>query len=81
MAIWATIALRAAGKDPKKTLVAGIDATREALDEMRKANLKVTDFQDTKVRRALQCRCQARQGQEGRFRYMAPVPTGRQGER
>jgi len=48
MAIGAIMALRAAGKDPRKTLVAGVDATRQALGEMQKSNLAVTVFQDAK---------------------------------
>jgi len=48
MAIGAIMALQAAGKDPKKTLVAGIDATRDALGEMQKGNLAGTVFQDAK---------------------------------
>ena len=48
MAIGAIIALQAAGSDPKKTLVAGVDATRDALGEMQKNNLAVTVFQDAK---------------------------------
>lgn len=48
MAIGAIMALQASGKDPKKTLIAGIDATRDALGEMQKGNLAVTVFQDAK---------------------------------
>jgi inositol transport system substrate-binding protein len=46
MAIGAIIALQQAGKDPKKLVIGGIDATRDALAEMEKGNLDVTVFQD-----------------------------------
>ena len=48
MAIGAILALQQAGKDPKKVVVAGIDATADALAEMEKGNLDVTVFQDAK---------------------------------
>ena len=48
MAIGAILALQQAGKDPKKVVVAGIDATTDALAEMEKGNLAVTVFQDAK---------------------------------
>jgi inositol transport system substrate-binding protein len=48
MAIGAIIALQQAGKDPKKLVIGGIDATRDALGEMEKGNLDVTVFQDGK---------------------------------
>jgi inositol transport system substrate-binding protein len=48
MAIGAIIALQQAGKDPKKVVIGGIDATRDALAEMEKGNLDVTVFQDGK---------------------------------
>jgi ABC-type sugar transport system substrate-binding protein len=44
MAIGAIIALQQAGKDPKKIVVGGVDATRDALAEMEKGNLAVTVF-------------------------------------
>jgi inositol transport system substrate-binding protein len=46
MAIGAIIALQRAGKDPKKIVIGGIDATREALAEIEKGNLAVTILQD-----------------------------------
>ena len=48
MAIGAIIALQQAGKDPKKIVIGGVDATRDALAEMEKGNLDVTVFQDAK---------------------------------
>jgi inositol transport system substrate-binding protein len=48
MAIGAIIALQQAGKDPKKVIIGGVDATRDALSEMEKGNLAVTVFQDAK---------------------------------
>jgi inositol transport system substrate-binding protein len=42
MAIGAILALQQAGKDPKKVVVAGIDATTDALAEMEKGNLDIT---------------------------------------
>jgi inositol transport system substrate-binding protein len=48
MAIGAILALQQAGKDPKKVVIAGIDATTDALAEMEKGNLAVTVFQDAK---------------------------------
>jgi inositol transport system substrate-binding protein len=49
MAIGAILALQQAGsKDVKKVVVAGIDATADALTEMEKGNLDVTVFQDAK---------------------------------
>ncbi|MGA7391708.1 MAG: sugar ABC transporter substrate-binding protein [Terrimicrobiaceae bacterium] len=48
MAIGAIIALQQAGKDPKKVVIGGVDATRDALAEMEKGNLAVTVFQDAK---------------------------------
>jgi inositol transport system substrate-binding protein len=48
MAIGAIIALQQAGKDPKKVVIGGVDATRDALGEMEKGNLAVTVFQDAK---------------------------------
>jgi ABC-type sugar transport system substrate-binding protein len=46
MAIGAILALQQAGKDPKKLVIGGIDATRDGLGEMEKGNLDVTVFQD-----------------------------------
>ena len=46
MAIGAILALQQAGKDPKEVVIAGIDATADALAEMEKGNLDVTVFQD-----------------------------------
>ena len=46
MAIGAILALQQAGKDPKKLVIGGIDATPDALAEMEKGNLAVTVFQD-----------------------------------
>ena len=43
---WSDPALQQAGKDPKKVVIAGIDATTDALAEMKKGNLDVTVFQD-----------------------------------
>ena len=48
MAIGAIMALQQAGKDPKKIVIGGVDATRDALAEMEKGNLAVTVFQDAK---------------------------------
>ncbi len=48
MAIGAVLALQQAGKDPKKVVIAGIDATADALAEMEKGDLGVTVFQDAK---------------------------------
>jgi inositol transport system substrate-binding protein len=48
MAIGAILALQQAGKDPKKIVIGGVDATRDALAEMEKGNLAVTVFQDAK---------------------------------
>ena len=48
MAIGAIIALQQGGKDPKKVVIGGVDATRDALAEMEKGNLAVTVFQDAK---------------------------------
>jgi inositol transport system substrate-binding protein len=46
MAIGAILALQQAGKDPKKLVIGGIDATPDALAEMEKGNLAVTVFQE-----------------------------------
>lgn len=46
MAIGAIQSLKAAGKMKKDTIVAGIDATRDALASMKDGELKVTVFQD-----------------------------------
>lgn len=43
-----TNALQQAGKDPKEVVIAGIDATADALAEMEKGNLAVTVFQDAR---------------------------------
>lgn len=48
MAIGAIMALQQAGKDPKKLVIAGIDATQDALTEMQKGNLDITVFQDAR---------------------------------
>jgi ABC-type sugar transport system substrate-binding protein len=48
MAIGAILALQQGGKDPKKVVIAGIDATPDALAEMEKGYLDVTVFQDAK---------------------------------
>jgi len=48
MAIGAILALQQAGKDVKKVVIAGIDATTDALAEIKKGNLDVTVFQDAK---------------------------------
>jgi inositol transport system substrate-binding protein len=46
MAIGAIVALQQAGIDPKTVVIGGIDATREALEQMSAGNLAVTVFQD-----------------------------------
>ena len=46
MAIGAIFAMEQAGIDPKSVCVGGIDATADALEQMRKGNLDVTVFQD-----------------------------------
>ncbi|KQT62914.1 MULTISPECIES: substrate-binding domain-containing protein [unclassified Aureimonas] len=46
MAIGAVNSLKAAGLDMKDIVVAGIDATREAMHYMQQGDLKVTVFQD-----------------------------------
>ena len=46
MAIGSIMAMRDSGKDPKKFLVGGVDATRDALLEMSKGDLAVTVLQD-----------------------------------
>ena len=46
MAIGAIQALKAAGKDMKKVVVAGVDATQDALAAMQAGDLDVTVFQD-----------------------------------
>jgi inositol transport system substrate-binding protein len=46
MAIGAIMAMQQAGKDPKKVVIGGVDATSDALAEMAKGNLAVTVFQD-----------------------------------
>ncbi|MEX6507540.1 sugar ABC transporter substrate-binding protein [Jiella sp. M17.18] len=46
MAIGAIQAMKAAGKDPKSVVVAGIDATRDGLAALRAGDLKATVFQD-----------------------------------
>jgi inositol transport system substrate-binding protein len=48
MAIGAIFAMQQAGLDVKGKCVGGIDATADALDQMRKGNLDVTVFQDAK---------------------------------
>jgi inositol transport system substrate-binding protein len=48
MAIGAVLALQQAGKDVKEVVIAGIDATADALAEMEKGNLDATVFQDAK---------------------------------
>ena len=48
MAIGAIMALRQAGLDPAALVIAGIDATQDALFEMKRGNLDVTVFQDAK---------------------------------
>lgn len=48
MAIGAIIALQQAGRDPKELVIGGIDATPDALVEMKRGNLDVTVFQDAK---------------------------------
>jgi inositol transport system substrate-binding protein len=49
MAIGAIFALQQSGQDPKKYCIGGIDGTPDALDQMKKGNLKVTVFQDAKA--------------------------------
>ena len=49
MAVGAILALQQAGKDPKKLVIGGIDATQDALREMERGNLSVTVFQDPKA--------------------------------
>ncbi len=48
MAIGAIMALQQAGLDPKEVVIAGIDATGDALIEMERGNLDVTVFQDAR---------------------------------
>jgi len=48
MAVGAIRGLEKAGKDPKAYLIGGIDATPEALQEMRAGKLEVTVLQDAK---------------------------------
>jgi ABC-type sugar transport system substrate-binding protein len=64
MAIGAIIALQQAGKDPKKIVIGGVDATRDALAEMEKGNLAVTVFQDARGQGCGGFRRQADQGRE-----------------
>ena len=49
MAIGAILALQQAGKDPKRLVIGGIDATKDALREMERGNLALTVFQDPKA--------------------------------
>ena len=49
MAIGAIFALQQSGQDPKKYCIGGIDGTPDALDQMKKGNLKVTVFQDARA--------------------------------
>ncbi|MDQ2696793.1 MAG: sugar ABC transporter substrate-binding protein [Pseudomonadota bacterium] len=49
MAIGAIMALLQAGFDPKSLVIAGVDATRDALAEMERGNLDITVFQDAKA--------------------------------
>ncbi|MBB5575806.1 sugar ABC transporter substrate-binding protein [Rhizobium paranaense] len=49
MALGAIAALKSAGGSTGKTLVAGIDATPDALQAMKAGDLKVTVFQDAKA--------------------------------
>ncbi|MBB4570857.1 sugar ABC transporter substrate-binding protein [Rhizobium leucaenae] len=49
MALGAIAALKSAGSSTDKTLVAGIDATPDALQAMKAGDLKVTVFQDAKA--------------------------------
>lgn len=46
MAIGIIQAMKAAGVDPSKTIVSGVDATQDGLAEMKAGNLKATVFQD-----------------------------------
>jgi len=46
MALGAVLAMKSAGLDTKKSIVAGIDATQDALASMKDGDLKVTVFQD-----------------------------------
>ena len=46
MAIGAILALQQAGKDPKKYVIGGVDATADGLAELDKGNLAVTVFQN-----------------------------------
>lgn len=48
MALGALLAMKQAGISPKKTMVGGIDATRDALNSLAKGELSVTVFQDAK---------------------------------
>lgn len=48
MAIGAIMALAQAGIDPKPLVIAGIDATADALYEMKRGNLDITVFQDAR---------------------------------
>jgi inositol transport system substrate-binding protein len=52
MAIGALIAMRQAKVSPKKTLVAGVDATPDALQELVKGELAFTVFQNAKAQGA-----------------------------
>ncbi|WKB51286.1 sugar ABC transporter substrate-binding protein [Eleftheria terrae] len=49
MAIGALLAMRQAKVSPKKVLVAGVDATPDALTEMQKGDLAVTVFQNARA--------------------------------
>lgn len=46
MAIGGIMAIKDSGKDVKSYLIGGVDATKDALDEMEKGNLDVTVLQD-----------------------------------
>ena len=46
MAIGAIMALQQAGKDPKKIIIAGVDATPDGVAEIAKGNLAFSIFQD-----------------------------------
>ena len=67
MAIGAIFAMQQAGVDPKTKCVGGIDATADALDQMKKGNLAVTVFQAAKGqgRGAIDATGDARRGTRG----------------
>ena len=75
MAIGAIQAMKSASVDTKKAVVGGVDATQDALASMKAGDLKVTVFQDTRVRARARSTQRSRSPRASRSRRRSTFPS------